>query len=372
MNVLVKYIVFIAFLAAAVAVAANQSLPYASPLSGYGRIGKNQAGEMPVIARSPSQVLSGLHRAGAIDFSPGSNLTATGEEGRIRLWQLPGEKPVLQIDAGPGFQVFQVRFVPGKETVAGCGMTPDGRGSVRMFDAATGKKTVEIGDEEPVISLDFDRSGRYAVFTGVSRIKVWDLAENQPVSIFPRNSSAASGVFFLEDRYILQSDTLSLYDWKNRKQVAGLDNAGVVGFRKISNTLCAWMSLSGLHMVRSPYGKREFIPFNTQGVYAFDLAPDDKWGLFLRENRTMSLIDVATGLTVRTVGFKLRPAGVFIHHDGVSASVLYTEGRIEVFDVGNETVLRNAKFHTTRFLTELWGKVVDLTKKVAKERSSEV
>jgi len=374
MNAIAKYILFIVCLVAVVYVAANPDLPYAYPFSGYARttISKKPAGAIPVIAQNPSHVLAGLRHAGAIDFSSGKNLTATGEEGLIKLWQLPDEKPVLEINAGPEFQVLQVRFLPGKETIAGCGLTADGKGSVRIFNVATGKQTFKIDQEEPVIYMDFDQSGRYLAFTGMSHIKVWDLAENKAVSIFPRNSAGARGVFFLEDRYVLQTDALSLYDWKNRKQVAGLDNIGVVDLKKINNNLGAWMSGNGLHTLRSPYGKREFIPFNTQGIYAFDLEPDGKWGLFLREDKTMSLIDGATGLTVRTVRFKLRPDGVFVHPDGASLSVLYREGRIEVFDVGNENIFKNAKFYTTRFFTQMWSKIGDVAKKAPRTKDPEI
>ena len=373
MNAIAKYILFIVFLVAVVSVAANPDLPFAYPFSGHAGMmtSKKPAGAIPAIAHNPSHVLAGLRRAGAIDFSSGKNLTATGEEGKIKLWQLPDEKPVLEINAGPEFQVLQVRFIPGKETIAGCGLTPDGKGSIRIFNVATGEQTFQIDNEEPVISMDFDQSGRYLVFTGMSHIKVWDLAENQAVSIFRRNSAGARGVFFLEDRYVIQSDTLSLYDWKSRKQAAGLDNVGVVELKKINNNLCAWMSGNGLHTLRSPYGKREFIPFNTQGIYAFDLAPDGKWGLFLREDKTMSLIDVATGLTVRTVSFKLRPDGVFIYHDGASVAVLYREGKIELFDLGNENIFRNAKFYATQFFTKLWSKIGEVADKVQRTKNPE-
>ncbi|MGA2332047.1 MAG: hypothetical protein ABSG75_09825 [Syntrophales bacterium] len=373
MNAIAKYILFIVclvFLVAVVSVAANHDLPIGYPFSGHAGISNKPAGEIPAIAYNPAHVLAGLRYAGAIDFSSGRNLTATGEDGCIKLWQLPDEKPILEINAGPEFQVLQVRFIPGKETIAGCGLTPDSKGSVRIFNVATGKQTFQIDNEEPVIHMDFDQSGRYLVFTGMSHIKVWDLAENQAVSIFRRNSAGARGAFFLEDRYVIQSDTLSLYDWKNRKQAAGLDNMGVVQLKKINNNLCAWISGDGLHILRSPYGKREFIPFNTQGIYAFDLAPDGKWGLFLRENNTMSQIDGATGLTVRTVRFRLRPDGVFIH-DGASASVLYREGMIEVFDVGNDNIFRDAKFYATRFFAQLWSKIGDVTDKVRREKNPE-
>jgi len=362
MNALGKYILFIVFLVAGVYMAAKPNLPFVYPFYGNAKMGKNPAPEIPSIALSPSHVLAGLRSTGAIDYSPGKNLTATGEEGRIKLWQLPDEQPVLEINAGEGFQVLQVRFMPGKGAIAGCGLTADGKGSIRIFNVATGKQTFQIDNQEPVIYMDFDQSGRYLVFTGMRSIKVWDLAENQAISTLPTSNDRARGVFFLEDRYILQSDTPSLSDWKSKKKAAGLDDLGAIDVKKISDTLYAWMSVNGLHTLRSPYGKREFIPFNTQGIYAFDLAPDGQWGLFLKENKTMSLIDCTTGLTVKTVGFKIRPDGVFINPDGTSASILYGAGNIEIFDVGNENIFRNVKFYTTRFFTQLWRKMGAVTK----------
>jgi WD40 repeat protein len=369
MKAIGKYILFVVLLIAGVYAAANPDLPYAYLSFGYAKIAKNTAGEIPSLALSPSHVLAELRSTGAIDYSPGKNLTATGEEGRIKLWQLPDEQPVLEINAGEGFHVLQVRFMPGKETIAGCGPTADGNGSIRIFNIATGKQTFQIDHQEPVIYMDFDRSGRYLVFTGMRSIKVWDLAENQAISIFFKSSAAARGVFFLEDRYVLQSDTLALYDWKSRKMAAALDDMGVVDLKKINGNLCAWISVNGLHILHSPHGKREFIPFNTQGIYAFDLAPDGKWGLFLKENKTMSLIDCATGLTIQTVGFKLQPGGVFINQDGSSAAILYRSGNIEIFDVGNENIFRNVKFYTTRFFTQLWGKMGEITKNLPREKN---
>jgi WD40 repeat protein len=369
MNALVKYLLFVVSLVAVVGMAANRDLFYANPFSGSAKTGKRSAGEIPSLPLSPSQVLAGVRSTGAIDYHSGNRLTATGEEGRIRLWQLPDEKPVLEIDAGEGFQVLQVRFVPGKETIAGCGPMSDGKGSIRIFDIATGKQTLQIDDQEPVVYIDFDQSGRYLVFTGMSTIKVWDLAEKQAVSVIPGNGAGGRGVFFMEDRYILLSDPLSLYDWKNRKMAATLGDTVTVGVKRISADLCAWMSSNGLYLFRSPYGKKEFIPFNTQGIYSFDLAPDGRWGLFLKEDKTMSLVDCATGLAVRTLVCTLRPDAVSISHDGASAFLLYRAGKIEVFDVGNENIFRNARFYTARFFSRLWNKAVDAEKGVPLARN---
>lgn len=368
MKIIVKYLLFVCLLVAVVYMATNPDSPLAYPFSGSTPGGRHPAGSIPSLSLSPSQVLAGLRGTGAIDYRPGKNLTATGEEGSIKLWQLPEEKPVLEIRAGEGFQVLQVRFQPGKETIAGGGLTAEGKGAVRIFDLASGKQVFQIENPEPVLMMDFDRTGRYLVYTGLSQIKVWDGVENQAVSIFARDSAESKGVFFMEDRTILQTDTLSLYDWKNRKKMAGPGTPnglpGPVKAKKINNNLCAWVSGEGLNTWHSPEGKKEFIPFNTQGIYAFDLAPDGKWGLFLKENKTLSVIDCTTGLTVKTLGLKLRPETVFIGGGGADAYLVYGSGNIEMYDIGNENIFRNAKFYSGKFLARLRDKAESATENI--------
>lgn len=360
MKIIAKYLLFLCLLVAGVYMATNPGSPLAYPFSGSAPKGRHPAGEVPSLTRSPSQVLAGLRSTGAIDYHTGKNLTATGEEGLIKLWRLPEEEPVLEIKAGEGFQVLQVRFQPGKEAVAGGGLTAEGKGVVRAFNLVSGKQIWQMENPEPVIKMDFDRSGRYLVLTGLSQIKVWDGLENQTVSVFARDSAESKGVFFMEDRYILQTDTLSLYDWKNRKKLAGPDTSGgltaPVKAKKINDNLCAWVSQEGLQTWHSPEGKKEFIPFDTQGIYAFDLAPDGKWGLFLKDNKTMAVIDCTTGLTVKTLGLKLRPETVFIGGSGADAYLVYGSGNIEVYDIGNENIFRNAKFYSARFFARLQEK----------------
>ncbi|HTP65175.1 MAG TPA: hypothetical protein VMJ66_07275 [Geobacteraceae bacterium] len=370
MNAVFKYVVFVVMLVAVAYAVASPDLPFAYPFHGDRTKGKAPAVTIPSISLQPSQVLGGLDSTGAIDYSPEKGLTATGEEGWIKLWRLPDEKPVSAINIGEGFQALQIRFLSGKGRIAACGPTADGKGAIRIFEVVSGKEVFRIENQEPVLSMDFDQTGRYLCFTGMSHIKVWDRVENQAVSIFPKDSEGSRGFFFMEDRFILQSDTLSLYDWKNRKRAAGLEGIGPANVKKINDSLFAWISTQGFHILRSPYGKMEFIPFNTEGIYAFDLAPDGKWGLFLRENKTMSLIDCTTGLIAKTVGFKFRPDAVLIDQSGANAYVLHASGNIEVFEVGKENIFRDARFYTGRFFIELWNKVGALAKNVQRTRGS--
>ena len=132
MKALLKYALFVVILGIVAYAAANPNLPLADLLPGGGTKGKNPAGQIPSLSTQPAQVLGGRPNAGAIDFLPEKGLTATGEEGWIKLWQLPDEKPVSAINAGEGFQVLQVRFQLGKGTIAGGGVTAEGQGAVRI------------------------------------------------------------------------------------------------------------------------------------------------------------------------------------------------------------------------------------------------
>ncbi|MEI6666938.1 MAG: hypothetical protein WCP29_02195 [Acidobacteriota bacterium] len=363
MRPLARYVLFVALLAVGVGIAVNPELFHVSALSRTAGIARHPAGAVPSIGTAPSQVLAGVHSTGAIDVRADDGLTATGEEGRITLRQLPDEAPRLTIDTDPGFQVLQVRFVPGAKAIAACGQTADGSGGVRVYDTATGKQTQRVDQQEPVIFVDFDRTGRYVVLTALTTVKVWDLVDNQAASVLPRHSADAMGVFFLDDRYVLQGAPVSLYDWKNRKTAAGLDDIGAVDVKKIGRDLYAWLAPNGLHTLRAPYGKREFVPADTQGVASFDLAPDGSWGLFLKRNKSMALVDSATGLTVQTVSFTRQPESVAISQDGATAFVLYGAGPVEVFEVGNENVFRRARFYTTRMVSKLWNDVGELVKR---------
>ena len=363
MTPLTRYGLFLVLLLVVVGAALNPERVYLSALTGEAGAGRHAAKDVPPIALAPAHVLSGVLGANAIDESADGDLTATGGEGRLTLRRLPDETPVTEIATGDGVQIVQVKFVPGSGMVAGSGQMADGRGTVRMFDVATGKQTRRIDQEEPVVFMDFDRTGRYVVLTALSTIKVWDLVDNQAVSVVNKENPDATGVFFLDDKYVLQSAPVSLYEWKARKRAGGLDDIGAIEVKKINGDLYAWLGTSGLHTLRSPYGRREFIPFDARGITAFDLAPDGRWGLFLTSSKAMMLVDCATGRTVQTVSFKDQPAGVSVSRDGASAFVQYAAGNVEVFEVGNENVFRKVRFHTSRLFATLWNQVGELAKR---------
>jgi len=363
MTPLTRYVLFVAALMVVVGVAVNPDRFRVSALNGDAVVSRKPARDIPSMASAPSHVWRGVLGASAIDDGPQGDLTATGGDGRITLWQLPDEKPVREIDAGAGFQVTLVRFVPGAAAVAGSGLVADGTGSIRLFDSATGSEIRRVDQQEPVVFMDFDLSGRYIVFTTLTTIKVWDLVEDRAVSVVSKTSQDAVGVFFLDDRYVLQSAPVSLYDWKNRKNAAGLNDIGVVDVKKVNRDLYAWLASNGLHTLRSPYGTREFVPFDTQGIAAFDLSPDGRWGVFLKRNKTMVLVECATGLTVQTVSFASQPEGVSISRDGANAFVVYGEGTVEVFGVGNENVFRKVRFQASRLFEKLWAGIEDVAKR---------
>ena len=166
----------------------------------------------------------------------------------------------MEIRAGEGFQVLQVRFLPGKGTIAGCGLTAEGKGAVRIFDLASGKQVFQIENPEPVIHMDFDRSGRYLILTGMSQIKVWDMVENQAVSIFPKDSAGIERGFFHGGPLSSFSPTPFRYmtgrTEKRQPVWRPWAPTGPVKAKKINDNLFAWVSREGLHTCEFPRRKK--------------------------------------------------------------------------------------------------------------------
>jgi len=109
--------------------------------------------------------------------------------------ELPDEKPVLEINCRSRIPGFTGSLFTGERDHRRMRSDIGWQGKCPNINVATGKQTFQIDHEEPVIYMDFDLSARYLVFTGMSQINVWDLAENRAVSIVPRNSARARGVF---------------------------------------------------------------------------------------------------------------------------------------------------------------------------------
>jgi len=364
MSAITKYLIFVIILITATYAAAGLNLPFVNSASGKGQTGVSSVISGALFSGKPAYILSGPQNLAAIDYSPENNITAAGGTGAIMLWRLPEEKPVFEIDTGEGFQALSLLFLKEENIIAAGGRTMDNTGSIRLFDIFSGKLILQIDDPEPVMSIDFHYGGKYLLATGASYIKIWDFKNRNAIVTIPKSNPESRGYFFMEGRYVLQSDPLLLYDWTERKGAGLLDTLSPLVFKKSrDNTKYAWITGSNLSIISTPNGRKELIPLNAKGIFAFDIAPDGRWGLFLKDSQNMAVLDLVNMKLIKTIRLDSPPVDIVINSDGSSAYVICKSGNIEVFDIGNKNTLRNIRFYAVKFFNTAVEKIAMLAKK---------
>lgn len=344
MKQIVRYLLFVGFLAAAAFVAANfnlLSLFGSEPSKGATRSKKFQGVS---ISKKPSSILTGLSGKVTLDYSPTYNLTAAASDDLIMVWQLPDTTNPGEIDSGEGFQALSLRFLPGMPLLAVGGMKSAYTGSVRFFDAVTGDQTLEIDEPEPIQFLDPHPGGKYLLITGETYIKVIDVKDGNSVAILQKNNPAGRAYYYGNGQYLLQSDSLSLFDLNKRTLSEPLDTAAPLLFRKGQDgRTFSWLSAEGVSLITQAESGKKFYPLDTKGITAFDIEPNGKWGLFLPEAKKMVAIEFSTGKVIKTVELTSPASDVTISSDGASAYLQYSSGAIGVYDIGYSNRLKSLR-----------------------------
>jgi len=363
MKAIAKYIIFICILCAASYAAANYDISdllksrskAAAKPSARDKFNFNAQ-----IAMKASSILSGLPGQACLDYSPEKDLTVAGAEDAISFWRLPDQNPVREINFGDGFQAITVRFIPGSNIVAVGGKTSEEAGSIRLINTVTGEMTQQIAEPEPIMFIAPHQNGKFILATGQTYIKVIDLKDGNTVALVKKNSAEARGYYYgyEQHQYLLQSDTLSLFDFRTRTVPGVLDSKTTPAIFKESmdGKRFAWLSDAGVTLAATATGKKEFFPLQTKGFDAFDIHPDGKWGLFLIEEQKIAVIDLASARQLKTVALPTPLSDITFNSDGSSAYLLYTSGEIEVYDIGYRNSLKNIRYNLTRIVQNMKDK----------------
>ena len=351
MNPIVKYLIFIGILAVSSFAALNFDLDPVSWARTRKIVSSQQGFRVPHISKKPTSLLSDFSGPSVIDFNPPHNLTAAAAEGVVMVWQLPDTVPLHDLDSGEGFQALSLCFIPLTSLVAAGGKNSDNTGGVRFFDAATGEQRLWIDEPEPILALDPHPGGRYLLATGETYIKVLDMKDGNTLAVLQKNSPASRGYYYGNGQYLLQSDTLSLFDLNKRSITGALDSVKPLLFKKgLSGGTFAWLSEQGVTVITAASGKKAFYPLDTKGVTAFDIEPNGEWGLFLMDSQKIAVIYLPGNKVIKTIVLKSPASNVTINADCSNAYVQYVSGAIAVYDIGYHARMRNMQSHLVKLV----------------------
>ena len=363
MKQVIKYLLFVVFLAAATFAAANFDLASVFGTHTSKSATKKKHFHGTYISKKPSSVLTGLAGLAALDYNVPYDLTAAAADDVIMVWQLPDTTPLHAIDSGQGFQALSLRFIPATSLVAVGGMKADFTGSIRFFDAATGNQRLEIDEPEPIQCMDPHPGGKYLLVTGETYIKVIDMKDGNSVAILQKSNPASRAYYYGNGQYVLQSDSLSLFDLKKRGMAGPLDSVMPLLFKKgLDGTTFSWVSAEGVTVVTSAQGGKKFFPLDTKGITAFDIEPNGIWGLFLLDTQKIAVIELSTGKIIKTIGLASPASDVTISADGSSVYVHYASGTIGVYDIGYRNKLRSVQFSLKKLFGTMKSKLGPVAK----------
>jgi WD40 repeat protein len=361
MSQIIKYLFFIVFLVVALVTAANYDLTTLFGSRGSGAQGATKKSSFRgiSISKKPSSLLTGLTGQVVFDYSAPYNLTAAAVDDIIKVWQLPETKVLRELDSGEGFQALSLRFMPASPLVAVGGMKADNTGSIGFFDAATGKQLLQLDEPEPILCVDPHPAGNYLLVTGETYIKVIDIKDGNSVAILQKSNPAARAYYYGNGQYVLQSDSLSLFDLKKRSTAGSLDPVMPLLFKKgLDGATFAWLSTEGVSIVTAAEPGKRFFPLATQGVTAFDIESHGVWGLFLLDTQKLAVIELASGKMVKTIMLSSPAADVTISSDATSAYVQYSSGSIGVYDIGYRNKLKRAQQSLTTLFSTMKSKLM--------------
>ncbi len=370
MSQIIKYLLFVVLLVATYFTAANYDLISFESKGVGGEKGikgikgiKGAAGKknlkVPYISKKPSSTLNGFSGQVAIDYSPIYNLTAEAAGSVIMVWKLPDSTPMHEIDSGEGFKALSLRFIPATSLIVVSGMNLDFTGSIRFFDAATGRQRFQIDEPEPILFLDPHPAGRYLLATAETYIKVLDMKDGNTVAIIQKNNPTARGYYYANGQYVLQSDTLSLFDLKKRSTAGTLDAVTPLIVKKgLDGKTVSWLSASGVTVVTASQGEKKFYPLDTKGVTAFDIESTGIWGIFLLDTQQVAVVDLAAGKKIKTIELASPVSEVAISSDGSSAYLLYPSGSVAVYDIGYRNTIKSMQVGMIKLFSRMKSKIV--------------
>ena len=162
----------------------------------------------------------------ALAFHPGGKLLVSGGYKQVLVWDLASGKLARRIGELPG-QVRALAFSPDGRTLAVALGVPGRAGAVALVDFDTGAATTLVEIKDEMLAVDLSPDGRFLAAGGTdSVVRVWSMADRQPVATLKEHTDWISGVAFSPDSKLLVTGsadkTVRLWDTATWKQTLQL------------------------------------------------------------------------------------------------------------------------------------------------------
>jgi WD40 repeat protein len=172
----------------------------------------------------------------ALAFHPGGKLLVSGGYKEVLVWDLASGKLARRIGELSG-QVRALAFSPDGRTLAVAVGVPGRSGAVALLDFETGAATTLQETKDEMLAVAISPDGKFVAAGGTDTVvRVWSLADQQPVATLKEHTDWISGVAFSPDSKLLATGsadkTVRLWDtatWKQTLQLPQTLTEAVTG-----------------------------------------------------------------------------------------------------------------------------------------------
>jgi WD40 repeat protein len=260
------------------------------------------------------------HVVRSVAFSPnGEYLVTASYDKTARIWDVKTGRQILSI---PGIaardMVSSAAFSPDGKLVAtataGLSLPPASAPAAQIFDAATGKEVMRLGDQSgSVLSIKFSPDGRHLLTASAdSTAKIWDLATGNPIHSLPHPTVVSGADFDPSGELIVTA----AYDGKARlwdAETGKLLTTYVAGAKELHSAVFSPRGANGLRIVTAsadktariwgPYAwMREGIRLRHRDwVNSVSFSADGRYVVTACSDGTSRIWDAATGAPLVTL-----------------------------------------------------------------------